>query len=99
MIRRPPRSTLFPYTTLFRSETGFGRLQYRTASRHDAGVREVMAVAVGVPDGILIGSRHLPGNLIATRRLLRADRRPRAELKIRTAPCRETVQISVVAAS
>src|SRR2546422_1725914 len=24
MIRRPPRSTLFPYTTLFRS--GFGRL-------------------------------------------------------------------------
>src|SRR5258708_1596441 len=25
MIRRPPRSTLFPYTTLFRSEPGFGR--------------------------------------------------------------------------
>src|SRR2546422_10274379 len=24
MIRRPPRSTLFPYTTLFRSTTGFG---------------------------------------------------------------------------
>src|SRR5688572_33425164 len=23
MIRRPPRSTLFPYTTLFRSNTGF----------------------------------------------------------------------------
>src|SRR2546430_7266755 len=23
MIRRPPRSTLFPYTTLFRSETRF----------------------------------------------------------------------------
>src|SRR2546429_6493527 len=23
MIRRPPRSTLFPYTTLFRSETDF----------------------------------------------------------------------------
>src|SRR5256885_8635216 len=23
MIRRPPRSTLFPYTTLFRSEGGF----------------------------------------------------------------------------
>src|SRR2546426_2477880 len=23
MIRRPPRSTLFPYTTLFRSRTGF----------------------------------------------------------------------------
>src|SRR5438477_13077282 len=24
MIRRPPRSTLFPYTTLFRSENQFG---------------------------------------------------------------------------
>src|SRR2546430_2914195 len=24
MIRRPPRSTLFPYTTLFRSGHGFG---------------------------------------------------------------------------
>src|SRR5256885_9987102 len=27
MIRRPPRSTLFPYTTLFRSEGGRGYLQ------------------------------------------------------------------------
>src|SRR5256885_6968914 len=26
MIRRPPRSTLFPYTTLFRSGEGYGRL-------------------------------------------------------------------------
>src|SRR6266581_6320624 len=25
MIRRPPRSTLFPYTTLFRSQPGPGR--------------------------------------------------------------------------
>src|SRR2546430_10421881 len=25
MIRRPPRSTLFPYTTLFRSSAGFRR--------------------------------------------------------------------------
>src|SRR2546426_7617174 len=29
MIRRPPRSTLFPYTTLFRSVTG-GREVFRT---------------------------------------------------------------------
>src|SRR3712207_8146918 len=26
MIRRPPRSTLFPYTTLFRSEAGMCRV-------------------------------------------------------------------------
>src|SRR5258708_17938933 len=39
MIRRPPRSTLFPYTTLFRSFCfgGFGRLYFelgRCAGRH-----------------------------------------------------------------
>src|SRR2546422_4857134 len=28
MIRRPPRSTLFPYTTLFRSLTALGRLAW-----------------------------------------------------------------------
>src|SRR2546425_5594063 len=27
MIRRPPRSTLFPYTTLFRSHANLGRLK------------------------------------------------------------------------
>src|SRR3712207_7218194 len=31
MIRRPPRSTLFPYTTLFRSVEG-GRLRHALAS-------------------------------------------------------------------
>src|SRR5205814_9208556 len=30
IIRRPPRSTLFPYTTLFRSTEGF-RLEHRLA--------------------------------------------------------------------
>src|SRR2546422_8024324 len=28
MIRRPPRSTLFPYTTLFRSKVSKGKLQF-----------------------------------------------------------------------
>src|SRR3712207_8646988 len=35
MIRRPPRSTLFPYTTLFRSAGG--ELQGATAEGQDAG--------------------------------------------------------------
>src|SRR3712207_8216214 len=40
MIRRPPRSTLFPYTTLFRS-----------AGHHDAGVgRAVHRPAFGIDD-------------------------------------------------
>src|SRR5437773_4951759 len=29
MIRRPPRSTLFPYTTLFRSELDVGQTEHR----------------------------------------------------------------------
>src|SRR2546430_12401973 len=31
MIRRPPRSTLFPYTTLFRSDPGRAIATYRKA--------------------------------------------------------------------
>src|SRR2546422_9600010 len=34
MIRRPPRSTLFPYTTLFRSQVGAPRLESREVHRH-----------------------------------------------------------------
>src|ERR1041385_9402813 len=31
MIRRPPRSTLFPYTTLFRSESSFAVPSFSTS--------------------------------------------------------------------
>src|SRR5258708_15575490 len=40
MIRRPPRSTLFPYTTLFRSKPGAARSRCRLllgSCRHGAG--------------------------------------------------------------
>src|SRR5258708_19455878 len=40
MIRRPPRSTLFPYTTLFRS-------LHRTALRHDCRSDSSRAHAAG----------------------------------------------------
>src|SRR3712207_8090828 len=33
MIRRPPRSTLFPYTTLFRSRPAIGRVAVRRDRR------------------------------------------------------------------
>src|SRR2546429_3718600 len=36
MIRRPPRSTLFPYTTLFRSHAGTGREVETILPRHRA---------------------------------------------------------------
>src|SRR3712207_7147956 len=40
MIRRPPRSTLFPYTTLFRSRDGRLRLGRQRLLREDAVLAE-----------------------------------------------------------
>src|SRR6266511_4897137 len=37
MIRRPPRSTLFPYTTLFRSPPAQSGRRSRPDGHHDAG--------------------------------------------------------------
>src|SRR5260221_5347928 len=39
MIRRPPRSTLFPYTTLFRSQTGCCRhmMEFRALGDYGKG--------------------------------------------------------------
>src|SRR3989442_5699376 len=42
MIRRPPRSTLFPYTTLFRSERRW-RGEFRARSGHFQNVVLVLA--------------------------------------------------------
>src|SRR3712207_6869069 len=39
MIRRPPRSTLFPYTTLFRSLDVAEVLRHRQAGQRDAHAR------------------------------------------------------------
>src|SRR3989449_10156134 len=52
MIRRPPRSTLFPYTTLFRSVTVVEKrhpVDERVTGRHHLLLRQVdVEVAVGV---------------------------------------------------
>src|SRR5215217_9699975 len=43
MIRRPPRSTLFPYTTLFRSRAVAGVVNIITRSAQDGGQFEAFA--------------------------------------------------------
>src|SRR5256885_9798993 len=48
MIRRPPRSTLFPYTTLFRSGL---RLYPRQLAAPDAALFAPRRRGVGVPPG------------------------------------------------
>src|SRR3989475_13222928 len=65
MIRRPPRSTLFPYTTLFRSPGLADLLQRPLAPRGDA-----LSLAVPVPaDG---PERRLPhGGPVQPVRVLR----------------------------
>src|SRR5256885_17244540 len=55
MIRRPPRSTLFPYTTLFRSRAALAGKLDRIPPPPDPvfGV-EVPLQVPGVPDGVLL---------------------------------------------
>src|SRR5256885_9681173 len=47
MIRRPPRSTLFPYTTLFRSRNAIGRLQ-PGSFRYEMDGGQLIAVRVDI---------------------------------------------------
>src|SRR3712207_7762093 len=62
MIRRPPRSTLFPYTTLFRSRVPGGQGLRRHPDRQAAAVleRPVVLRPVGHPIA-------RPGDLVAAR--------------------------------
>src|SRR3712207_7023167 len=56
MIRRPPRSTLFPYTTLFRS-----RAEAIHAAVRELGAGDVLVVAgKGHETGQIVGDRTLP---------------------------------------
>src|SRR3989475_13301823 len=65
MIRRPPRSTLFPYTTLFRSPPGAGPRAspslVRSASGGRAGQQDDLAVAREVEPEAALGQRHEHG--------------------------------------
>src|SRR5260370_8291700 len=54
MIRRPPRSTLFPYTTLFRSSERREETQRRFAVVVDAIMRECERAEQPAPDGALM---------------------------------------------
>src|SRR3712207_8686497 len=68
MIRRPPRSTLFPYTTLFRSAVG----------------ERLTARVLGVGDGVRLAGERLRHPGLVQRRLPQHHRRvvavaPRSE--------------------
>src|SRR5436309_4822704 len=56
LLRPPPRSTLFPYTTLFRSVQGLRR-GLRVGARHAAGVPEAASRSADVPGGEIAQDR------------------------------------------
>src|SRR3712207_7519702 len=62
MIRRPPRSTLFPYTTLFRSRDRLGLLDHlvggldQRLTTHDQRSRPVGVEALGRHLGVAVRS-------------------------------------------
>src|SRR5256885_1270384 len=51
MIRRPPRSTLFPYTTLFRSRNFCGHVKFLAAVAAKDFSEDLFAAAVAVGPG------------------------------------------------
>src|SRR3712207_8799522 len=78
MIRRPPRSTLFPYTPLFRSAAEPARLAAFRASMADRSAREAGAVVAaydvsGLSSVVDVGGG--PGVLLRAVR----ERAPRSE--------------------
>src|SRR5260221_5293651 len=64
MIRRPPRSTLFPYTTLFRSALIGGAADARGADRVVEQQLSEVALRIGglVAIGCVPGPRHRRGH-------------------------------------
>src|SRR2546426_4067568 len=66
MIRRPPRSTLFPYTTLFRSKRATGAVPIIMATVMDP-VALGFAASLAQPGGNLTGLAILSPELTAKR--------------------------------
>src|SRR3712207_7789577 len=77
MIRRPPRSTLFPYTTLFRSRVGV-RVDGRDlvvvvrvgmlVARRNVGIFHARIGRVGVEILVLVGEAVIVADLLAGHR-------------------------------
>src|SRR2546427_8482723 len=70
MIRRPPRSTLFPYTTLFRSELVVlrflsAREMYGYQLAH--AIRETTREAISLGEGVLYPALHAMEDRKSTR--------------------------------
>src|SRR3712207_7837290 len=72
MIRRPPRSTLFPYTTLFRSDLDLHRIACPAGSEGPEGIAEDVRRAIGRPRQFQAVDCSPTANVCATARPRRA---------------------------
>src|SRR3712207_9020327 len=59
MIRRPPRSTLFPYTTLFRSTFGDEQFWTDTLRMHEV-IQQAVSPAAALAVGLKVDADALP---------------------------------------
>src|SRR3712207_6909116 len=76
MIRRPPRSTLFPYTTLFRSAAGGTAVATGTAAGGTAVATGTADLGTAVATGTVAGSTAVAtGTTAATSPTAEADRK------------------------
>src|SRR2546430_10076609 len=81
MIRRPPRSTLFPYTTLFRSRCRHGRARTRRPRGGRAAAREDPQDRPGGGQGRAGGARGAGARVGRTRRGPRRSEEHTSELQ------------------
>src|SRR5438874_6421051 len=65
MIRRPPRSTLFPYTTLFRSRDLVPSSQYGRFFGRRTAATTALAITLAFVGGVLIDTwkKYVPDNM------------------------------------
>src|SRR6266496_6736156 len=94
MIRRPPRSTLFPYTTLFRSppgQAGAGHHGIRAGAGLGPAENDELAATRWRPDGLLSPAGHTRHRRSPARSLSQtgtgaSHRRRRGAVRIDRAP-------------
>src|SRR3712207_7600102 len=76
-MRRPPRSTLFPYTTLFRSRAG--AVGGRLGAQRGAGLRPALGHRTAEPAELAVGRRQEPRRVDGTPQRRTGGRRSRSE--------------------
>src|SRR3712207_6870099 len=82
MIRRPPRSTLFPYTTLFRSQVGGDPVEDGGTAGADGGAgRDERRLALGQRQ--LVAGRGEHGGALGAEHQLRRSEEHTSELQSR----------------